>query len=1071
MASIPGISGYIQPGTFAKDEVISRGISVPGGLRIPCIMGEGLREEIVVEAAQGDGQDGDGSCSPTGLPSGRYFKLANSPVISGRTELYLNGNLLRGVEDAIDSASFDGKFDFRIDPTTGCFELQGASIGDQDGKKYSASTINTGNGILIDDTCGTFDLISVLDENAPGERWTVRAIGVIRDSNGDPIPGQTTFTVSGSVSGQLTDSFGQPILFHDSYYTSALGAVSGVQTPCDDGFVVADSADFSVGTAVPLPGDATPLTTRYFSFSGDLVAQGQALVGDTLCIDTVTSGIEITDISYDSGTTTTTITVKTDSIDATLSGIGWNIRAINILVDDETDIHDGTTGLPTTDGSFTSSSVGKVLAICSGNSQGLYEVIAVTSTRRIRVISISDDSLGFPASLVDTDSDGLAETGLTFHMLETNGVIIFGIEPGNVPFAVGDKFFIDVNSKILKANDKVEARYIAVSDINDPEFFLSAAELAVKHGRETVTNTLSLGSRLCFENQAPFVLAIQCKPPIPRRTRVTLLEEVDSNGDGGFSACGGDAADCEPDDLSFLIPLPLSGLQKARPDIDTQVNIFLVRGGAETQIFPNKVGFYNSLLESDSGQAAFISSSDSAYSYTVINSGTKITGQGVGGSISVSEGTFSTTELDFDSDQVGEVIVIRSLETPASSLLTVADDISNHLFGVTTVGIELVITEIVDDNTVKVLGNVIALPSVIADAQNIQFFVKDTSDTSNLSTSLLIHRDLVSSGTMQLGDGIKISYVDEVDSDFFDTNWFEAFEAIEAEDCQMVIPLPLQNRGGIFRAAVQHVETMSTITIQKERITMFGAQQGVTVNALLGLEEIAVEDIGVLEGIQGDSPEEVLDGNTEDLQNFKLSDNYTGNRSVYFYPDQIVRPIDGSNVFIDGFYLAACAAGFFSRTQSPAIPLTFKDLAGFSILRDKKYRPVILNQLGAVGCTVVQPIIGGGRVLAGRTNSTSGNIEDEEISIVFIRDAVKLAMRAGMQRFVGTVEDANTIGVMTTFAIGIMSSLVSKGLVNQFENVRVERDKIDPRQYNIYCRYQPNYPINFVFVSLEVGIL
>ena len=87
---------------------------------------------------------------------------------------------------------------------------------------------------------------------------------------------------------------------------------------------------------------------------------------------------------------------------------------------------------------------------------------------------------------------------MEFHLLETNGVIIFGINPGLVPFAVGDKFFIDVNSVVLKENDKLEARYIAVSDINDPELFVSAEVRSVKHGRESLTNTLSLGSKMSF---------------------------------------------------------------------------------------------------------------------------------------------------------------------------------------------------------------------------------------------------------------------------------------------------------------------------------------------------------------------------------------------------------------------------------------------------------------------------------------------------------------------------------------------------------------------------------------------
>jgi len=1068
MAAIPGISGYVQPGVFVRDRVISRGVSIPGGQRVPCIMGEGLREETIVDSAVGDGRDGFSQCSPNGSPSGRFFGLSNAPVIRGRTELYLNGSMLRGVESKIDDTSFEGMFDFRIDVDTGCIELQKASISDQGGRKFSASSLNVGDGFLVDGTCGTFDLISVLDQNAPAERWTIRAVGVIRDTNGNPIPGLTTFTATGSVSGLLRTSNGQPILFRDSYVTGTQGAVSGNQVACDDGFVVASSDDFGLGDAVVLPGDGTPMTTRTFEVSGNLLSPGQVLPGDELCIDGYL-GVQISEISYNSGTDITRITLETDSLNSSVSGATWEIKATNIFIDDPSVLHD-LDGQPATAGSFNSSFVGKVLMICSGSSSGLYRIVKVTSSRRLRVVSLDNAAASFP-SMSDDDSDGLSETGLQFHIMETNGVLLFGISPGTVPFSVGDKFFVDVRSRVLKRNDRLEARYIAVSDINDPELFVSAAELQVKHGRESVVNTLSLGARMCFENQAPFILALQCKPPIARRTSSTLVTEVNSRGIGGFRACGGSFLDCEPDDLTFLIPLPTFGLQKARPDIDTQVNIFVVRNGRETQIFPNKVSFYNPQLENPTGQNNFISNPDFAFSYTVVNTDTRITGQGSAGAISAADSTFSTSEVDFDAEDVGRVIVIQSLVTSSNAVLTTSSDISNHLFGDSSVGVELVITDVYSDGSVGVQGNDSLSSAIIENASQIQFFVKELSDTTNVRAALILHRTLVESGTIREGDGIRISYIDEVDSDFFDTNWFEAFEALEAEDCQIVVPLPLQNRGGIFRAAVQHVETMSTIAIQKERVAMFGAQQGLTTDAILGLKEVAVEDIGVLEGIQGDDPEEVLDGNVEDLQDYKLDRNFTSNRSVFFYPDQIVRSINGSNTFIDGFYMAAAAAGWHAATQNVAIPLTKKALSGFSILRDRKFRPTVLNQLGAVGATVVQPIVGGGEVLAGRTTSQSGFVEDEEISIIFIRDAVKDALRRGMSPFIGTVEDQNTQGVLTSRVVGIMSGLVSRGLISGYDSIRVNRDKFDPRQWNVLLRFQPNYPINYVFVDIEVGVL
>jgi len=54
-------------------------------------MGQGRREEILVQRAAGGGKDGlAAQFDPRLQPSGRYFRLANYPVIPGTLEVYLN---------------------------------------------------------------------------------------------------------------------------------------------------------------------------------------------------------------------------------------------------------------------------------------------------------------------------------------------------------------------------------------------------------------------------------------------------------------------------------------------------------------------------------------------------------------------------------------------------------------------------------------------------------------------------------------------------------------------------------------------------------------------------------------------------------------------------------------------------------------------------------------------------------------------------------------------------------------------------------------------------------------------
>jgi hypothetical protein len=52
-----------------------------------------------------------------------------------------------------------------------------------------------------------------------------------------------------------------------------------------------------------------------------------------------------------------------------------------------------------------------------------------------------------------------------------------------------------------------------------------------------------------------------------------------------------------------------------------------------------------------------------------------------------------------------------------------------------------------------------------------------------------------------------------------------------------------------------------------------------------------------------------------------------------------------------------------------------------------------------------------------------------------------------------------------------MSAMVSQGLATSYKNVRVEQDKVDPRQINVYLQFSPAYPINYVFIDIEVGVI
>jgi hypothetical protein len=340
--------------------------------------------------------------------------------------------------------------------------------------------------------------------------------------------------------------------------------------------------------------------------------------------------------------------------------------------------------------------------------------------------------------------------------------------------------------------------------------------------------------------------------------------------------------------------------------------------------------------------------------------------------------------------------------------------------------------------------------------------------SSGTSQRILFTSDLA----LALKKGLRISYIDEKDADFYDANWAEALDVLETQDLQILVALPTQTFSAIQQACRVHCETMSSTYHRRERVLLTGALQGLTVDQVTGVSLAAPEDIGVLEGIQGDDVSEILAGNIEDQADYGVQNSFGSTfRVVFFYPDQIVVQIGADRTIIDGFFMAAAAAGFLSGVPNVAIPLTNKVLAGFTILRNRLFRPMIKNAIAAAGITIVEPAIGGGTVLWGKTTTNSGYPEEEEISIIFIRDRIAQSLRTGFRGFIGTAESDTTQGSMMARAQGLLQSFITQGLITTFAGLQVARDSVEPRQWNVRVAVQPTYPVNWVYIRVSVGLL
>jgi len=359
-------------------------------------------------------------------------------------------------------------------------------------------------------------------------------------------------------------------------------------------------------------------------------------------------------------------------------------------------------------------------------------------------------------------------------------------------------------------------------------------------------------------------------------------------------------------------------------------------------------------------------------------------------------------------------------------------------------------------------SNTLTIQMAFVSESGLRYEVLDPTLQSNY---VVVNHNVVPNGNQ-----LRVTIVDARDASFFDAGWLNALASLETVECDIVVPLPAQTISVIFQNALSHCLTMSNIRNKKERVLFIGAIQGLTPDNLSGNSLAAVENIGILEGIQGETITDILSGNIEDLANYSVP-NAFGNtfRCVYFYPDQIVVTAGANNVLIDGFYLAAAAAGYEAADTTIQNPLTNKTLSGFTILRNKQFSPAVLEQLAAAGVTTLQPVAGGGKVVWGKTTSQSGFVEEQEISIVFIRDRVAKTLRAGFQGFIGNPQSPDTTNILNTRAVIILNALVGQGLITAYAGLQVAQDSVDPTQWNIVVAVQPTYPVNFIYIKVNLG--
>lgn len=731
------------------------------------------------------------------------------------------------------------------------------------------------------------------------------------------------------------------------------------------------------------------------------------------------------------------------------------------------------------------------------------------------------------------DANGNPITWVANNIVVSNGILSFSIletvNGGDVtisPFVPGDYFTIQVNSGVLGAGASLTATYIAVGDINNPTFFDSMPALTTMCGAVSLDNTLSLGGQLAFANSTPGVLALEAAPPLPRRTSYELetnFNALSTNVNDFIIPFAPGVVPALNDAIHVFVTNPTTGVEtQLVPNQYPYYTINTTGNPTSSQFIfsntnpPGGYSFDYTVIDSvetiNFGQDGYLSSNTSTpwYAYFSSVSVGEFNNTYVGQNLVIIDsnnqaniGTFPITAV---ADGVLQISANNgALFAPFVNEASATFQLIDPLFGLPVAGSSGSDGQVVSLGTPLATfhstainfasfgpaGYLESLQLQIIDNTNGNAGLYDITGYNSGTNTLTITKSFISESDLKFevqnpaltsaylvlnhnivpnGYSLRVTIVDERDADFYDAGWENALLTLQNVQCDIVVPLPQQTISVIFQNTVEHCIYMSTPINKRERVAFIGAINGLTPNNLTGQTLAAVESLGVLEGIQGNTVAEILAGDTEDLQNYSVKAAYGDTyRCVYFFPDQIMVQVGADIDTIDGFYIAAAAAGWESGQSNLNTPMTNHSISGFTIPNSRIFNQLTYQQLAAVGVTSLSPIAGGGLVLWGITTTDSGFTVEQEISAVFERDFIAKQLRAAFAGYIGRPGTGDIIADMLGTATSAFKSLINGQIILSYSSLVVAQDTVDPTQYDISATVSLVLPINWVYCLVDVG--
>ena len=257
-----------------------------------------------------------------------------------------------------------------------------------------------------------------------------------------------------------------------------------------------------------------------------------------------------------------------------------------------------------------------------------------------------------------------------------------------------------------------------------------------------------------------------------------------------------------------------------------------------------------------------------------------------------------------------------------------------------------------------------------------------------------------------------------------DGTWFETFKRLEKEEGYWLVPV-LNNTdynslyGTVRASALGHADKMSLTRYRKEKVVVASR----------------------------------INTESNDFNNARIS-----LIEIDQHP-KIRRTIDGETQELNPTFVAACIAGKSSSLPNIALPLTNKNITGFTLASRLRSPRLDQEKITGEGFILAQPLIEGASLYRGRTSSLSSSPILQEVSIQRVSDYLSKNIRDLLEkRFIGQNITPNLLRDMnkeTTTYLARSLDIITRGQVSH-----ISVDTNEPRQVNIIIDYAPLFPLN-----------